>query len=60
MITQSFLYNAIFFTSTLVLANFYGVDEKKAPLFLIAFAVGNLVRARSRSATSSTPSAARR
>jgi MFS family permease len=42
MITQSFLYNAIFFTYTLVLANFYGVDEKTAPLFLIAFAVGNL------------------
>jgi MFS family permease len=42
MITQSFLYNAIFFTYTLVLVNFYGVDEKKAPLFLIAFAVGNL------------------
>jgi MFS family permease len=42
MITQSFLYNAIFFTYTLVLFNFYDVDEKKAPLFLIAFAVGNL------------------
>src|SRR3954451_4767408 len=42
MITQSFLYNAIFFTYTLVLVNFYGVDEKSAPLFLIAFAVGNL------------------
>jgi MFS family permease len=42
MITQSFLYNAIFFTYTLVLTNFFGVDEKKAPLFLIAFAVGNL------------------
>jgi MFS family permease len=42
MITQSFLYNAIFFTYTLVLSNFYDVDEKKAPLFLIAFAVGNL------------------
>jgi MFS family permease len=42
MITQSFLYNAIFFTYTLVLANFYDVDEKQAPLFLIAFAVGNL------------------
>ena len=42
MITQSFLYNAIFFTYTLVLTNFYGVDEKQAPLFLIAFAVGNL------------------
>jgi MFS family permease len=42
MITQSFLYNAIFFTYTLVLTNFYDVDAKKAPLFLIAFAVGNL------------------
>jgi MFS family permease len=42
MITQSFLYNAIFFTYTIVLANFYDVDEKSAPLFLIAFAVGNL------------------
>jgi MFS family permease len=42
MITQSFLYNAIFFTYTLVLGNFYGVDADQAPLFLIAFAVGNL------------------
>jgi MFS family permease len=42
MITQSFLYNAIFFTYVLVLTNFYGVDSKKAPVFLIAFAVGNL------------------
>ncbi|MGZ4548263.1 MAG: MFS transporter [Blastococcus sp.] len=42
MITQSFLYNAIFFTYVLVLTNFYGVDAKAAPLFLIAFAVGNL------------------
>jgi MFS family permease len=42
MITQSFLYNAIFFTYTLVLGNFYGVDADSAPLFLIAFAVGNL------------------
>jgi MFS family permease len=42
MITQSFLYNAIFFTYTLVLGNFYGVKSEQAPLFLIAFAVGNL------------------
>jgi MFS family permease len=42
MITQSFLYNAIFFTYTLVLGKFYGVDSNDAPLFLIAFAVGNL------------------
>ncbi len=43
MITQSFLYNAIFFTYTLVLTKVYGVDESWAPAFLIAFAVGNLV-----------------
>jgi len=42
MITQSFLYNAIFFTYVLVLDHFYGIDSDKAPLFLIAFAVGNL------------------
>jgi MFS family permease len=42
MITQSFLYNAIFFTYVLVLGNFYGVSSENAPLFLIAFAVGNL------------------
>jgi MFS family permease len=42
MITQSFLYNAIFFTYTIVLTNFYGVDEGQAPLFLLAFAAGNL------------------
>jgi len=42
MITQSFLYNAIFFTYTLVLTTFYGVPAKSAPWYLIAFAVGNL------------------
>ncbi|MGH3855573.1 MAG: MFS transporter [Pseudonocardiaceae bacterium] len=42
MISQSFLYNAIFFTSTLVLGKFYGVAPNSAPLYLIAFAVGNL------------------
>ena len=43
MITQSFLYNAIFFTATLVLGKFYGVASEDTPLYLIAFAVGNLV-----------------
>jgi len=42
MITQSFLYNAIFFTYTLVLTKFYGVSSGDAPLYLIAFCVGNL------------------
>ena len=31
MITQSFLYNAIFFTYTLVLTKFYGVDSSLRP-----------------------------
>jgi hypothetical protein len=42
MITQPFLYNAIFFTYTLVLTKFYHVSATKPPLYLIAFAVGNL------------------
>jgi MFS family permease len=42
MITQSFLYNAIFFTYTLVLGKFYDVPSNSTPLYLIAFAVGNL------------------
>src|SRR5947209_12840686 len=42
MITQSFLYNAIFFTYTLVLTTFYHVSASSAPWYLIAFAVGNL------------------
>jgi MFS family permease len=43
MITQSFLYNAIFFTYTLVLGTFYGVPSASTPLYLIAFCVGNLL-----------------
>ncbi|MGY1713996.1 MFS transporter [Geodermatophilus sp. SYSU D01106] len=42
MVSQSFLYNAIFFTYVLVLGTYYDVDSGDAPLFLIAFAVGNL------------------
>jgi hypothetical protein len=59
MITQSFLYNAIFFTYGLVLTKFYGVSADKVP------STGSpspsaTSSARSRSARSSTPSAARR
>jgi MFS family permease len=43
MITQSFLYNAIYFTSTLVLGKFYGVSANAVPLYIIAFALGNLL-----------------
>jgi MFS family permease len=42
MITQSFLYNAIFFTYGLVLTKFYGVGADKVPLYGLAFSVGNL------------------
>ena len=42
MVTQSFLYNAIFFTYALVLQNFYGLDGSRAALYFFPFAVGNL------------------
>jgi MFS family permease len=41
MITQSFLYNAIFFSYALVLEKFYGVDN--AAIYFFPFAIGNLV-----------------
>jgi MFS family permease len=43
MITQSFLYNAIFFTYALVLTNFYGVSATSVPVYGLAFSVGNLL-----------------
>ncbi|WP_237481061.1 MFS transporter [Lichenibacterium dinghuense] len=43
MITQSFLYNAIFFTYALVLQNFYGLDASSAALYFFPFAIGNLL-----------------
>src|SRR5215467_6594307 len=43
MITQSFLYNAIFFTYGLVLVNFYGVSDKDVPIYGLAFSIGNLM-----------------
>ena len=43
MITQSFLYNAIFFTYAIVLTKFYHVSATRVPFFGIAFAVGNLM-----------------
>jgi MFS family permease len=42
MITQSFLYNAIFFTYALVLTRFYHVTNDAVPVYGLAFAVGNL------------------
>lgn len=43
MITQSFLYNAIFFTYSLVLQNFYGQSPSSAALYFFPFAIGNLL-----------------
>ncbi|QFQ30814.2 MFS transporter [Janibacter melonis] len=43
MITQSFLYNAIFFTYSLVLQNFYDQTPSSAALYFFPFALGNLL-----------------
>jgi MFS family permease len=43
MVTQSFLYNAVFFTYALVLARFYGVPPERVGLFLVPFAIGNFL-----------------
>jgi MFS family permease len=42
MITQSFLYNAIYFTYGLVLVHFYNVPAGQVPVYGLFFAVGNL------------------
>src|SRR6201999_3105351 len=43
MITQSFLYNAIFFTYALVLQNFYHTSPSSTQYYFFPFAIGNLV-----------------
>jgi MFS family permease len=43
MITQSFLYNAIFFTYGLVLLFFFHVSPKDTGYYFLAFAAGNLL-----------------
>jgi MFS family permease len=43
MIAQAFAYNGIFFTYALVLARFYGVRAESIGLYLIPFAIGNLL-----------------
>ena len=42
MVTQAFLYNAIFFTYALVLANFYHIPSNQIGIYFFPFAVGNL------------------
>jgi MFS family permease len=43
MVTQAFLYNAIFFTYALVLQHFYHIPSDQIGLYFFPFAVGNLV-----------------
>ncbi len=43
MLTQAFFYNAIFFTYALVLMRFYSVPEKNVGLYLLPFALGNVL-----------------
>jgi MFS family permease len=43
MITQSFLYNAIFFTYAIILADFYAVHPHRVAFFIFPFALGNLL-----------------
>ncbi|HEY5336430.1 MAG TPA: MFS transporter [Mycobacteriales bacterium] len=43
MITQSFLYNAIFFTYSLVLTKVFGVASGNTELYFMVFAAGNLL-----------------
>jgi MFS family permease len=43
MVTQSFLYNAIFFTYVLILVDFYGVERASVGYYIFPFALGNLL-----------------
>ncbi|HUE41492.1 MAG TPA: MFS transporter, partial [Chthoniobacterales bacterium] len=43
MTTQAFFYNAIFFTYALVLIRFYGISEHNVGIYLLPFAIGNLL-----------------
>lgn len=45
MTTQGFLYNAIFFTFALVLANFYGIEAAALSYYIFIFGAGNLLGA---------------
>jgi MFS family permease len=43
MVSQAFLYNAIFFTYALVLTRFYRVPASETGLYLLPFALGNFL-----------------
>ena len=43
MTSQAFLYNAIFFTYTLVLTRFYNIPADRTGLYILPFAIGNFL-----------------
>ncbi len=43
MFSQAILYNAVFFSSALVLRTFYGVAPSRVGLYLVPVAIGNFV-----------------
>ena len=43
MVSQAFLYNAVFFTYALVLTRFHGVDEARVGLHILPFALANFL-----------------
>jgi MFS family permease len=43
MISQAFFYNAIFFTYALVLTRFHHVNEAQVGLYIVPFAIGNVL-----------------
>src|SRR5437764_15395429 len=43
MVGQAFLYNAIFFTYGLVLTTFYHIPASTIGLYVIPFAIGNII-----------------
>jgi len=43
LVSQAFLYNAVFFTYALVLIRYYGVNADRTGLYLLPFALGNFL-----------------
>ena len=43
MVSQAFFYNAIFFTYALVLTRFYAVEDARVGLYIVPFAIGNVL-----------------
>jgi MFS family permease len=43
MVSQAFFYNAIFFSYSLILTRFYGVDATRVGWFIFPFAAGNML-----------------